>query len=196
MADFEAKPPPEKKQKTEETAPEQKQEIKIGIRPAPPPFLDGSSEPRVTGFEPEHLSAAQDAHLEAIISAIRNGTQPPPPNPAAFGWDALSPSSRRTRQGRDRVRRRPHAGAGAPRGAMRLVLLVTIAFLLQRPSPRSPGRESPWRPALGDLVNLERYPIGDLDRRKAARSLRRRGGFGGDGPRKPSVFDEAALSAV
>ena len=92
MADFaDAKPPPEKKQKTGETAPEQKQEIKIGIRPAPPPFLDGSSEPRVTGFEPEHLSAAQDAHLEAIISAIRNGTQPPPPNPAAFGWDALSP---------------------------------------------------------------------------------------------------------
>ena len=91
MADFaDAKPPPEKKQKTGETA-EQKQEIKIGIRPAPPPFLDGSSEPRVTGFEPEHLSAAQDAHLEAIISAIRNGTQPPPPNPAAFGWDALSP---------------------------------------------------------------------------------------------------------
>ena len=54
MADFEAKPPPEKKQKTEETAPEQKHEIKIGIKPTPPPFLDGSSEPRVTGFAPEH----------------------------------------------------------------------------------------------------------------------------------------------
>ena len=36
MADFaDAKPPPEKKQKTEGTAPEEKQEIKIGIRPAP-----------------------------------------------------------------------------------------------------------------------------------------------------------------
>ena len=94
MADFaEAKPPPEKKQKTgeETSAPAQAQEIKIGIRPTPPPFLDGSSEPRVTGFEPEHLSKAQDAHLEAIISAIRNGTQPPPANPEAFGWDALSP---------------------------------------------------------------------------------------------------------
>ncbi|CAH0370342.1 unnamed protein product [Pelagomonas calceolata] len=48
---------------------------------------------------------------------------------------------------------------------MRLVLLVTIPLLLHSvvaaPSPR-PRESFPLRPALGDLVNLERYPIGDL----------------------------------
>jgi hypothetical protein len=95
MAYFEdagSKPPPVKKQKTGETAaapaPAQ-QHFRVGIREAPPPFRGEA--PRVTGFEEEHLSAAQDAHLEAIIAAIRNGTKPPPPNPAAFGWEALSP---------------------------------------------------------------------------------------------------------
>ena len=48
---------------------------------------------------------------------------------------------------------------------MRLLLLVALALLLHgvvaAPSP-SPRESFPLRPALGDLVNLERYPIGDL----------------------------------
>ena len=45
---------------------------------------------------------------------------------------------------------------------MRLLLLVTLALLLHGVVAAPSTRSFPRRPALGDLVNLERYPIGDL----------------------------------
>jgi len=48
---------------------------------------------RVTGFEDGSLTDAQEAHIEALIAAVQNGTPMPGPS-EAFGWANLTAGQR------------------------------------------------------------------------------------------------------